>query len=228
MIFNKIDDCKKPVDKLKKEGFFSKLTSECTSDDQIQRTKELIEIFDNKNGEEITKLYLKGDIIFLADFFEHFIKVSIEDYGNNPLYCVSLPGYTYPCALKYTYIILQALQEKDLILLKENNLRGGISSVMGDRYVVSDDNKTILYVDATNLYGHSMSQILPFDEIEMWYGHSDLYRNKLEEIINTPDQSDIDYFVEFDLKSPDEKKRKQKLSHLLLKMKKNQLILVIK
>ena len=51
-----------------------------------------------------------------------------------------------------------------MILLLENNIRGGISSVMGDRYNQSDENKKILYTDANNLYGHSMSQPLPFDE----------------------------------------------------------------
>ena len=54
-----------------------------------------------------------------------------------------------------------------MILLVENNIRGGISSVMGDRYVKSDASNKILYIDATNLYGHSRSQLLPFDEIEM-------------------------------------------------------------
>ena len=32
-------------------------------------------------------------------------------------------------------------------------------------------------MDATNLYGHSMSQMLPYDEIKMWHGHPDLYMN---------------------------------------------------
>ena len=62
---------------------------------------------------------------------------------------------------------LKNLQDKNLILLIENNIRGGISSVMGDRYVKSDENKKIIYMDATILYGHSMSQMLPYDEIEM-------------------------------------------------------------
>ena len=48
-----------------------------------------------------------------------------------------------------------------MIFLIENNIRGGISSVMGDRYVKSDENKKILYMKATNLYGYSMSQMLP-------------------------------------------------------------------
>ena len=73
---------------------------------------------------------------------------------------------------------------------------------MDDRHVVSNDNKKILYVDAENLYGHSMSQVLPFDEIEMSHGHPDLYMNKFEETLNTLDDNDIGYFVEVDLKYP--------------------------
>ena len=123
---------------------------------------------------------------------------------------MSLPGYTYQCALKYTDIKLQTLQDKDLILLIENNIRGGISSIMGDRYVSSDENKKILYMDATNLYGHSMSQFLPYDEIEMWHGDPDKYWNWLDEILNTSDETEIGYFLEVDLKYPNNIKEKTK------------------
>ena len=165
--FNSIDDYKKPVNNLKKENFFIKLKNRCPDDDEIERTREIIKVFDIKDGKELTQLYLKSDVILLADVFEKFVKVSTEEYGINPLHCVSLPGYTYQCALKYTDIKLQTLQDKDLILTLENNIRGGISSVMGDRYVKSDDNKKIIYMDATILYGHSMSQMLPYDEIKI-------------------------------------------------------------
>ena len=83
-------------------------------------------------------MYLKSDVILLAGIFEKFIKVSNNQFKNNPLYCVSLPGYTWECSLKYTNIKLQTLQDKDMILLLENNIRGGISSVVGDRCVKSD------------------------------------------------------------------------------------------
>ena len=69
---------------------------------EIQRTKEIIEIFNIKNGKELTELYLKSDVILLADVFEKFIKVSVNEFDINPLYCVSLPGYTWLCGLKYT------------------------------------------------------------------------------------------------------------------------------
>ena len=118
------------------------------------------------------------------------------------MYCVSLTGYTWQCGLKYTGLNLQTLQDKDMILLLENNIRGGISSVMGDRYVSSDENKKILFIDANNLYGHSMSQPLPCDEIKFDKSI------KLEDILNTSDDNDIGHFVEVHLKYLDNIKGK--------------------
>ena len=202
--FNSIDDYQNPVNNLEKKDFFSKLKNKCPDDEEIEKTKEIIKIFDIKNGEELTEIYLKSDVLLLACVFEKFIKVSVNEFKINPLYCVSLPGYTWLCGLKYTGINLQTLQDKDMILLLENNIRGGISSVMGDRYIKSDDNKKILYVDANNLYGYSMSEPLPYDEIKF-----DI-TVKLDDILCTPDDSDIGYFVELDLIYPDNIKGKTK------------------
>ena len=55
-----------------------------------------------------------------------------------------------------------------------------------------------------------MYEMLPYDENEMWHGHPDLYMDKLEEILNTPDDNDIGYYIEVDLKYPDNKKEKTK------------------
>ena len=68
---------------------------------------------------------------------------------------------------------------------------------MGDRYVKSDKDKIILYVDANNLYGFSMSQPLPYDNIKF-----ETENVCLEEILNTPDDNDIGYFLEVDLEYP--------------------------
>ena len=143
--FNSIEVYQKPVDNLKKECFFSKLKNDYPSDKEIERTKEIIKRFSIKNGEELTQLYLKSDVLLLTCVFEKFIKVSVNENGINPLYCVSLPGYTWQCGLKYTKINLQTLQDKDLFLILESNIRGGISAVMGDRYVQSDEKKHIIY-----------------------------------------------------------------------------------
>ena len=55
-----------------------------------------------------------------------------------------------------------------------------------------------------------MSQMLLYGEIDMWHGHSDLYMNKVEELLNTPDDGDIGFFIEVDLNYPDNIKEKTK------------------
>ena len=132
-IFNSIEEYQKPVNNLKKEDFFSKSKNGYPVDKVMERTKGIVKLFDIKNGEELTEIYLKSDVLLLACVFEKFIKISVNEYGVNPLYCVNIPGYTWQCGLKYTGINLQTVQDKDMILLLENNIHGGISSVMGDR-----------------------------------------------------------------------------------------------
>ena len=100
----------------------------------------------------------------LACVFEKFMKGSVNEYDINPVYCVSLPGYTWQCGSKYTGINSQPLQDKDMVLLLENIIPCGISCVMGDRYVKSDENKKILYKDANNFYGWAMSEYLLYDD----------------------------------------------------------------
>ena len=103
---------------------------------------------------------------------------------------MSVPGYTWQCGLNYTGTNLQILQDEDFVLTLGKIKRGGISSVMGERYVKSDDIKKILYIDANKLYGWAMSESLPYDEIKF-------DRNvKLVEILNIPDDSDIGFVVE--------------------------------
>ena len=76
---------------------------------------------------------------------------------------------------------------------------------MGNRYVKSDENKKILYKDANILYGWAMSENLPYDEIK--FDRIVI----LEDILNTPDDCDIGYFIEVDLKYTDNIKQKTKL-----------------
>ena len=152
---------------------------------------------------------MKSDVLLLTCAFEKFIKVSTNEFGINPLDCVSLPSFTWQCGVKYTGRNLQTLQNKDSFLRLEKKIRGRISSVMGDRYVKSDEKK-VLYKDATNLYGHSMRQPLAYDETEINYGHLDLYMNKLEEILTFLDDSDTGFFIEVDLRYPNSIKEKTK------------------
>ena len=73
------------------------------------------------------------------------------------------PGYTWQCGLKYTDIKLQTLQNNELILSLKNKTLGGKSSVIDDRYLKSEENEKVLYIDAIDFNGWAMSESLPYD-----------------------------------------------------------------
>ena len=149
---------------LSPEDFWSTLKQTTPSLEEINRRQEIIKKYDLKNGQELTELYLKMDVLQLTEVFENFVEKATLEYSINPLYSYSLPGYTWKAGLKLTNIKLDFIKDKHLLLLLlllENNIRGGISSVMGPRYIESETNTKLLYIDANNLYGWAMSQYLP-------------------------------------------------------------------
>ena len=131
---------------LTKEDYWSTLTQSYPCDDDLKRTQQLIDTYNITTAQELTELYLKMDVLQLTDVFENFVETSTLMYGINPLYSYSLPGYTWKAGLKLTKIKLDFIKDKQLLLLLENNIRGGISSVMGPRFIESNENTKLLYI----------------------------------------------------------------------------------
>ena len=212
-----LDNFHEPLN-LTKEDYWSTLTQSYPSDDDIKRTQELIDKNNITTGQELTMLYLKMDVLQLADVFENFVESSTREYKINPLYSFSLPGYTWKAGLKLTNIKLDFIKDtaklpsgKELLLLLENNIRGGISSVMGNRHVQSDENKQILYIDANNLYGWTMSQYLPTGEFKKLQLPENYSQDQLvEDLLQIPDDNEYGFFIECDLFYPAEIKENTK------------------
>ena len=109
-------------------------------------------MFKIKNLGEYHDLYLRTDVLVLCYVFEKFISVCLADYGLDPSYYFSSPGPSWGSMFKMTGIELQKLDNIDMHLFLEKGIRGGVSYV-SKRYSRSDQNKTIMYWDANNLYG---------------------------------------------------------------------------
>ena len=56
------------------------------SDEEISRTQNINKKFNVKNGQELTMLYLKLDVLQLANVFEKFVEKSTLMYNIN--FCV--------------------------------------------------------------------------------------------------------------------------------------------
>ena len=120
---------------------------------------------------EYHDLYLRTDIILLANVFESFRNVCMENYGLDPAHFYTAPGLAWKACLKKTGIRLELLQDPDMLLMFEHGMRGGITQSV-HRYAAAnnsymeeyDSNKPtnyLQYLDANNLYGWAMSQPLP-------------------------------------------------------------------
>ena len=94
---------------------------------------------------------------------------------------------------------------------------------MTDRYVDSDENTILLYIDANNLYGWAMSQYLPTGDLKKikFLGNDDSVQcNEFkEDIINTPDDNEYGYFVECDSEYLAENKKPKTFHFVLIKQK---------
>ena len=160
--FDSLESYPKLDDNIKK-NFFSQWKNTYPNDAEVERTKKNIKLFNNRKREELTKIYLNSDKILLTCVFEKFIKVSPFEFDINSLYCALLPSFTWLWGLRYTGINLQTLQDKELISLMENKIRGRISTVIADRSVKSDEDEKISHIVAESLYGWAMSESVTYD-----------------------------------------------------------------
>ena len=74
------------------EDFYSLLNDECMSDDDYRHVEEVRNTFGIKNMGEYHDLYLKSDILLLADGFENFREICLENYGLDPTHYLTSPG----------------------------------------------------------------------------------------------------------------------------------------
>ena len=154
-----------------KEDFYSILNDTHISDDEYKHAQTVWEIFNLKNMGEYHDLYLKSDILLLADVFENFRRTCLQYYKLDPCHYFTSPGLSWDAMLKMTDIKLELMTDIDMFQFIEKGLRGGISYIANrygkanNKYMKEYDEKApskyIMYLDANNLYGWAMSQYLP-------------------------------------------------------------------
>ena len=70
--------------------------------------------------------YLCSDVLLLADVFESFRDTCLEHYKLDPAHFYSAPGLALQGALKMTSMELELLTDKDMLLMFEEGIRGGM------------------------------------------------------------------------------------------------------
>ena len=63
--------------------------------------------------------YLKTDILLLANVFEEFRNVCLENYELDPAWYFTAPGLAWDTALKVTNVEFELLRDSDMLLMIE-------------------------------------------------------------------------------------------------------------
>lgn len=165
------------VEKFKYEGlppiecFYNSLSKEPCSISEYESMKKEFNELEFKTYEDWHKYYLKKDVYILTNVMENFRDKCLEDFGLDPVYYCSTPGFAKDCMLKMTGAKIPLLEDADMIHMIETGIRGGMSYI-GKRHSLAnipelaeyDPNKPInriSYQDMNNLYGAAMLENLP-------------------------------------------------------------------
>ena len=166
--FDRFNETKLP----KQEDFYSILNNEHISDEQYKHAQNVSNTFKFKNIGDYHDLYLKSDILLLADEFENFRKTCLQYYKLDPAHYFTSPGLSWDSMLRMTNIKLELMTDIDMFQFIERGLKDGISYISNrygkanNKYMKNHDETKpskyvyYMYLDANNLYGWAMSQAL--------------------------------------------------------------------
>ena len=84
-------------------------------------------------------MYLRSNVLLLADVFENFLKMCLELYELDPIKFISAPGLAWQAALKNTKVELDLLTDVDILLMIKKRIRGGfaIPSIVMWKLIIS-------------------------------------------------------------------------------------------
>ena len=204
--FDRFNETKLPV----QQDFYSILNNEHISDEQYKHAQNVWNTFNLKTMGDYHDLYLKSDILLLADVFENFRKTCLQYYKLDPCHYFTSPGLSWDAMLKMTDIKLELMVDIDMFQFIEKGMRGG-TSYIANRYGEANNkymktynekapSKYIMYLDANNLYGWAMSQFLPTGNFK-WLSQKQIEKTNLGKYTENSKKGLI---LEVDLEYPQE------------------------
>ena len=199
-----------------RSDFYNKLNDEEIAEVEYEHAKNVWEHFKQKETDSSKftfgsyhDLYLKQDVLLLADVFEKFRRTCMDYYKLDPAHYYTAPGFAWDAMLKKTGVELELLPDKDMHLLLQNP-NGGISmvthrhAIANNKYFPGYDpskrSTYLMYFDANSLYSGAMTRYLPISNFR-WLTEQEWNEINWE---NLSDESEVGYIAEVDLEYPKE------------------------
>ena len=95
------------------------MNDEETNNEDYEHAKTVRKEFRIKTLEEYTSLYNKVDVLQLADVFENFRDICLENYKLDAAWYYTSPGLAWDAMLKRTGATLELLTDVNMLLYVE-------------------------------------------------------------------------------------------------------------
>ena len=99
--------------------FFSSLKNKCINEKDYLKANNIWNVFKINTIGDYHDLYLKTDVLLLADVFEKLIDTCLDYYGLYTCHYFSSPGLSWDAMLKMTGIELGLISDIDMHLFIE-------------------------------------------------------------------------------------------------------------
>ena len=121
-----------------KGPFYSILRNSNVSKEDYEHAINVRNKFNMKAFGDYHDIYLKSDVLLLADIFENFRKLCLNYYKLEPAHYYGTPGIAWDACLTKSKQILELIRDPDMYLFIESVKRGGMSFI-GHRYAEADN-----------------------------------------------------------------------------------------
>lgn len=209
-----------------KSAYYNDLNDEECSDEDYEQAKTIWNSLTKHFGvahpsfELYHRFYLELDVLLLSDVFESIRDVGLKNYGIDPSYYLSAPGYSQDCLYKYKLdpndpkLRIELITDPEQYKFCEKSIRGGVSmigekrhAIANNKYMVNFDkskpSKFIVYDDANNLYGYAMCQALPNGNFKWVNDVNSFLVNDCEKLRNIGDNDNVGFIIECDIHTPE-------------------------
>ena len=159
--FTRFDETKLPS----QEEFFSELSVSPCSDFENTHATGVWAAFECKTIADYHYIY------FWQNFLGKVNETCLEYYSLDPIHYYTTPCLAWDAGLGLSLVDLGLITDVDIYHFIENTIQGGISMIPTHHAQANDPtfprndarlpNLNLIYLDANNLYGWAMSQLLP-------------------------------------------------------------------
>ncbi len=197
-------------------AFYSTLRQENVSMPDYKHGLTVFNVFKCKNMLDYCHLYCRLDVVLLAEVMSAFRERMYKHFQLDCTSYISFPQLAFDCCLKTLSEPIELMHDPDMVLLIEQNIRGGVSFI-NERHVRTPNYTTtanfqdvddkiqnhLFYIDANNLYSVGQSSPMPFGSYA-WCTNQEI-EEITKNLMNFKIDSQFGFIFEVDLICPPEK-----------------------